>query len=231
MDHEKSRIKVKKMAKILRPVATFCAFSSDSQHAKFLQKNQIYVSNLLILLFVSMFLLSRLLLFIMRKSASKSKIGENFASSCNILRFFAWFSTYKKYTINPNTQFESYKSPLFIHVFTFKIAFVDHEKIRIKVKNWRNFCVQLQHFALFRLILDIQKIYNKSKYTIPIFQISSFYPCFYFQDCFCWSWENLHQSQKSGEIFASSCKILRFFAWFSTRKRYTKKQNICIGLY
>jgi hypothetical protein len=57
------------------------------------------------------------------------------------------------------------------------------------------------------------------------------YPCFYFQDCISWSWENLHQSQKSGEIFASSCKILRFFAWFSTRKRYTKKQNICIGPY
>jgi hypothetical protein len=30
MDHEKSRIKEEKMAKFLRPVATFCAFSSDS---------------------------------------------------------------------------------------------------------------------------------------------------------------------------------------------------------
>jgi hypothetical protein len=71
MDHEKSRIKVKKMAKFLCPVANFCAFSADSQHAKDKQKNKIYFSNHVNLFFLFMFLHFRLLLWVMRKAASK----------------------------------------------------------------------------------------------------------------------------------------------------------------
>jgi hypothetical protein len=71
MDHEKICIKVKKVAKFLRPVARFCDFSPDSRQATVIEKNQIYVSNLLNLLFLYMFLYSKLHLWIMRKAASK----------------------------------------------------------------------------------------------------------------------------------------------------------------
>ncbi len=37
MDHEKTRIKVKKMAKFLCLDAIFCAFSPDSRHEKDVQ--------------------------------------------------------------------------------------------------------------------------------------------------------------------------------------------------
>ncbi len=82
------------------------------------------------------------------------KNGEIFVSGCNFLHFSAWFSTSKVYTKTPDILFKMYECLLFIHVFTFKIACMDHEKSRIKVKKWQKFCVRLQIFAIFRLILD-----------------------------------------------------------------------------
>jgi hypothetical protein len=63
-----------------------------------------------------------------------------------------------------------------------------------------------QHFAIYGLILDMQKRYNQSKYITRIVEISSFYILIYIQDCYYGTREKSHQSQKNGEIFASSCK-------------------------
>ncbi len=61
-------------------------------------------------------------------------------------------------------------------------------------------------------LLNNQSTWVKPKYIFGIVHISSFYPCFYIQNCIYGSWEKPHQSHKNGEIFVSGCKFLRFFA-------------------
>jgi hypothetical protein len=82
MDHEKSRIKVKKMAKIFRPGATSCDLWPDSRYSKKIKSIQIYNSNLLNLLFLLMFFIFKIAIMDLEKPHQSQKNGEIFASSC-----------------------------------------------------------------------------------------------------------------------------------------------------
>ena len=62
-------------------------------------------------------------------------------------------------------------------------------------------------FAELLRFLDNHSTCLKLKYIFEIVYISSFYSCFYIQDCFYGSWENPHQSRKNGEIFVSGCNF------------------------
>jgi hypothetical protein len=75
----------------LRGKMHFCNFrrtSSISRQSQHLPETEIYIRNRIYLLFLFMFLYSRLLLWIMRKPASKSRKRQNFGVR---MQFFALF--------------------------------------------------------------------------------------------------------------------------------------------